>query len=139
MHVQSFLCPFAHAVSLCVNVFLLLLTYYFHSSQPNLLFIFSIFIGIVALHWYVSFCSIAKVSHICIYIYPLLDFLSQIRVRYVLYRRFLLVICFIHNSVFMSVPISQFSPALSSWYSRVCLVHLCLSSAFQIRASVPFF
>ena len=51
----------------------------------------------------------------------------------VLYSRFLLVIYFIHISVYMSIPISQFIPpppptpaAFPPWCPYVCSLHLCL-------------
>ena len=48
-----------------------------------------------------------------------------------LHSRFPLVIYFIHsiNSVYMSIPVSQFlpqHPAPSSWYSYICSLPLCL-------------
>ena len=50
---------------------------------------------------------------------------------YFLYSRFLLVIRFIHISVYMSVPISQFitspTPAtFPAWCPYICSLHLCL-------------
>ena len=48
--------------------------------------------------------------------------------------RFLLVIHFIHISVYMSIPISQFIPppphppaAFPAWCPYVCSLHLCLN------------
>ena len=46
-----------------------------------------------------------------------------------LYSRSLLVIYFIHISVYMSIPISQFIPPPDSFPPRcpyICLLHLCL-------------
>ena len=50
-----------------------------------------------------------------------------------LYSRFLLVIYFIHISVYMSTPISQFipppsppPPAFPCWCPYICSLHLCL-------------
>ena len=50
-----------------------------------------------------------------------------------LYSRFLLVICYIHISVYMSIPISQFIPPPSPlpptfppWCPYICSLHLCL-------------
>ena len=46
----------------------------------------------------------------------------------VLYSRFSLVICFIHCSIYMSIPISQFlpPPPLPAWRLYICsLCHLC--------------
>ena len=49
---------------------------------------------------------------------------------YFLCSRFLLVIYFIHISVYMSIPISQFipppPPAFPPWCPCVCSLHLCL-------------
>ena len=46
-----------------------------------------------------------------------------------LYSRFLLVIHFIHISVYMSIPISQFNPLATfpPWCPYVCSLHLCLN------------
>ena len=57
-------------------------------------------------------------------------FLNFILFIYYLYSRFLLVIYFIHISVCMSIPISQFIPTPPSifppWCPNVCSLHLCL-------------
>ena len=78
-------------------------------------------------------------SAICIHISPFLGFPSHLghhralsRVP-VLYSRFSLVIYFMHsiNSVYMSIPISQFIPSpLPPWYPCVCSLHLCLYFCF---------
>ena len=60
-----------------------------------------------------------------------------------LYSRFLLVIYFIHISVYMSIPISQFippPPPLSPLGVHMFVLYICLSiSALQTGSSVPFF
>ena len=64
----------------------------------------------------------------------------------VLYSKFQTVVYFIHsiNSVFMSIPVSQFLPPYSSppppLGIHTFVLYLCVSvSALQIRSSVPFF
>ena len=56
---------------------------------------------------------------------------------YFLYSMFLLVIYFIHISVYMSIPVSQFitppphpPAAFPPWCSYVCSLHLCLYFCF---------
>ena len=64
---------------------------------------------------------------------------------YFLYSRFLLVIYFIHISVYMSIPISQFIPPppplpLSPLGVHTFVLYICVSiSALQRGSSVPFF
>ena len=76
-----------------------------------------------------------SVSYICIYIYPpFLKFLAIIEcwVTFTgLYSRSLLVIHFIYNGVFMSVPVFQFTPSLlypfisKSFFSTSITLFLC--------------
>ena len=48
-----------------------------------------------------------------------------------LYSRFLLVICFIHSTVYMQIPISQSIPLFFlPWYPYICFLHLCLYFCF---------
>ena len=64
-----------------------------------------------------------------------------------LYSRFLLVIHFIHISVYMSIPTSQFitqppptHPHLSPLGVHTFVLYICVSiSALQTGSSVPFF
>ena len=62
-----------------------------------------------------------------------------------LYSRFLLVIYFIHISVYMSIPVSQFIPPLAPTLLSPLGVHtfvlyICVSiSALQTGSSIPFF
>ena len=56
----------------------------------------------------------------------------------VLYSRFSLVIYFIHSSVYMSIPISQFIPPHPPLVS-ICLFSKSLYFCLQIGSSVPFF
>ena len=62
---------------------------------------------------------------------------------YFLYDTFLLVIYFIHISVYMSIPISQFitpPPPRSPLGAYMFVLHACVSiSALQTGSSVPFF
>ena len=60
-------------------------------------------------------------------------FLMKIGQLFFLYSRFLLVIHFIHVSVYMSIPISQFippppppTPAFPPWCPYICSLHLRL-------------
>ena len=74
-----------------------------------------------------SFCSFSfywdiVVLHCCVSLYYSMEFP-------VLYSMFSLVIYFIHISVYMSIPISQFiplSPLFLPWCPYVCSLHLCL-------------
>lgn len=59
----------------------------------------------------------SKVNQLCVYIYLFfvrffpIQFITQCRVEFpVLYRRSLLVICFIGSGVYMPIPNSQFIP-----------------------------
>ena len=59
---------------------------------------------------------------------------------FLLYSRFLLVISFIHISVYMSIPIAQFIPppplpptAFPPWCPYICSLHLCLYSCLANR------
>ena len=63
-----------------------------------------------------------------------------------LYSRFLLVIHFIHISVYMLIPISQYipppplPPPLSALGDHTVVLYVCVSiSALQTGSSVPFF
>ena len=66
---------------------------------------------------------------------------------YFIYSRFLLVINFIHISVYMSIPISQFitpppppPPRLSPLRVHTFVLYICVSiSSLQTGSSVPFF
>ena len=62
-----------------------------------------------------------------------LFFFEFLNFIYFLYSRFLLAIYFIHISVYMSIPISQFIPpppppliSVPPWCPYVCSLHLCL-------------
>ena len=64
--------------------------------------------------------------------------------EFFLYSRFLLVIYFIHISVYMSILISQFipppPPPLSPLGVHMFVLYICVSiSALQTGSSVPFF
>ena len=64
-----------------------------------------------------------------------------------LYSRFLLVIYFIHISIYMSIPISQFippppttpPPPLPPWCPYVCSLHLCLYFCLANRFTCTIF
>ena len=88
-------------------------------TQVLLVFLINFYWRIVALQCCVSFYCTAKwISHTYTYMPSLLDFLPiQVTTEHwvefpVLYSRFSLVIYFIHsiNSVYVSIPISQFLP-----------------------------
>ena len=55
----------------------------------------------------------------------------------VLYSKFSLVTCFIHRSVYMSIPISQFIPPTPflPWCPYICSLWLCLSYYCLTQAS----
>ena len=66
------------------------------------------------------------------------SFFSFCNMIYFLYTRFLLVISFIHISVYMSIPITQFitptPPAASPpWCPYVCSLHVCLNFCLANR------
>ena len=87
-------------------------------------------------------------------IFPLLSFLLSFSFSFIylffefyfLYCRFLLVIHFIHISVYMSIPISQFitpqpppTLPLSLLGVHIFVLYICVSiSALQTSSSVPF-
>ena len=78
----------------------------------------------VALH----FSAFSKCSAMSIYYIDNQFFFSFFEFIF-LYSRFLLVIYFIHVSVYMSIPISQFIPPLPAfppWCPYICSLHLCL-------------
>ena len=56
-----------------------------------------------------------------------------------IYSRFSLIIYFIHSSVYMSIPVSQFIPPLLSCLGVLVLYICVFVSALQIGSSVPFF
>ena len=60
---------------------------------------------------------------------------------YFLYSRFLLVINFVHISVYMSIPVSQFIPPPTSPLGvHMFVLYVCVStSTLQISSSIPFF
>ena len=43
------------------------------------------------------------------------------------------------SSVYISIPISQFTASFPSWYTYICSLCLCLYFCLQISSSVPFF
>ena len=58
----------------------------------------------------------------------------------VLYNRFSLLTYFIHSSVYMSTPISQFIPPLfPPWYSYACTLQLCLYFCFANKLIYTIF
>ena len=102
--------------------------------------------SIVVLHCYASFCYTAKwISHLYTYIPPtFLDFLpiyvtTEHGVEFPVWcSGFSLVISFIHSSVYMSIPISQFiHPPLFPLGIHMFVFYVCVFiSALQIR---PFY
>ena len=58
----------------------------------------------------------------------------------VLYHRFPLAINYIHSSVYMLIPVSQFIPSpLSPWYPYVCSLHLYFYFCFVNKIYTHFF
>ena len=106
---------------------------------------------IFALQCCISFCCPVKwINYMYKYIPSFLDFLpiciflptEHWAELPVLYSRSSLVIYFIHSSVYMSIPISQFipPPPLSPLGVHTFVLYVCVSfSALQIGSSVPFF
>ena len=75
-------------------------------------------------------------------IFRFLGFFFLNFILFFLYSRFLLVIYFIHISVYMSIPISQFfpPPPPSPLGVHIFVLYICVSiSALQTGSSVPFF
>ena len=90
------------------------------------LFVYLFLIGVQLLYNVVLVSAVQRSeSAICIHISPLLDFLPiQVTTEHwvefpMLYSRFSLVIYFIHISVYMSIPISQFIPTPSHCISHI--------------------
>ena len=86
-----------------------------------------------------SFLLYSKVNQLYIYIYPhFFGFPSHwshhraLSIEFpVLYSRFSVVSCFIHSSVYMSIPISQFiPPSFPPWYPYICSLRLCFCFCF---------
>ena len=64
----------------------------------------------------------------------------ELQLQHVLCSRLSLGIYFIHSSVHMSTPVSQFiPPSLSPRGARAFVLYACISTALQIGSSVPFF
>ena len=101
-----------------ISINILDLVFYLSGGYVPMPFKKTFYWSIVALQCCVSFLLCSKVNQSYVYIYTLfLRFPSHLgqhralsRVPCVLYSRFSLVIYFIHSSVYMSVPISQFIP-----------------------------
>ena len=112
-------------------------------SPPTVFFIKLIFIG-VPLPYNVVLVSIVQQneSTVCSHISPpsLLDFLPiQVTTEhyiefFVLYSRFLLVIYFLHNCVYMSIPIYQVIPS-----PRSLILHLCLQPTSPLNSTYLHF
>ena len=80
---------------------------------------------------------------LCVYFFIFV--MKFLKFNFFLYSRFLLVIHFIHISVYMSIPISQFItppspfPPLSPLGVHTFFLYFCVSvSALQTGSSVPF-
>ena len=119
---------------------------FYKGEQFSLFFVFFLkfYWCIVALQCCVSFCHTAKrISCMYTYIPSLLDFLTsqgtkELKVAFpLLYSKVSLVIYFIHsiNSVYMSIPISQFIPLSLSLGVHKFALYICLISVLQITFS----
>ena len=123
----------------CLNPFGSPLTYiaYLHCSWPwkpwVMLFLNKLYWTVVDLQYYVGFCCTEKWNHLYMYIYPLFFFLSLSHVGH--YRvefpisRSLLVIYFIYSRVYMSIPLSQLIPLLTTPISMF-VFYICDSFCF---------
>ena len=87
----------------------------------------------------IIFCLFVFVLFLFCFVFDFLNFIF-------LYSRFLLVIHFIHISVYMSIPIAQFitPPPPPRHFPRLgvhtFVLYICVSiSALQTSSSVPFF
>ena len=95
---------------------------------------------IVPLQCCVRFRLQQRESAVCIHIFPLFLFLSQLGHHRALSgvscadSRVSLVIHFIHCNVYMSIPVSQFIPPLfPPWYPNICFLYLCLYFCFASK------
>ena len=97
----------------------------------------------VARGWLCFFCFLCFLRFCFVLFFEYLNFILFI----FLYSRFLLVIYFIHISVYMSIPISQFippppapHPATYPLGVHTFVLYICVStSALHTGSSVPFF
>ena len=110
--------------------------------------IYIYFLGVQLLYTAVSVSAVQQSeSAIRTHISPFLDFLPiQVTTEHqvmfpMLYDRFSLAIYFIHSSVYMSIPISQFiHPPSFPLGIHIFVLYVCVSiSAWQLRSSIPFF
>ena len=97
------------------------------------------FLSIVSVHCYFSFFCMAKwISHNYIYIPSFFGFPPHLVTAEhweefpVLHSRFSSAIHFIHSTVYMLTPNSQFTPPppFAPWYPHIRSLHLCLSFCF---------
>ena len=112
-----------HVCMLCIYIRL----YVFFQLVKLILILFS-------KHWknYITLSFPCKDSKLMVYLFLFIFWIFF--ELYFLYSRFLSVILwyFIHISVYMSIPISQFipltpaPPTFPPWYPYVCSLHLCL-------------
>ena len=106
------------------------------SSEEDGLFKINFYWSIVALQSCVSFCCTQSESAMCSHICPLSWIAFPFRsLQIELNSRSSLVICFMHsvNSVYMSVPVSQFIPLpLSLLGVHMFVLYLCFCFANKI-------
>ena len=121
------------------------LEYFFDFSRTALYFFLNFYWSIVPSQYFVSFyCKAKWISFTYTCILSFMDFLPHLghhRALSFLYSRFSLVICFLYsiNSVYMSMPVSQFFPPHPSpWYPYICSLCLCLYFCFANKAIIPF-
>ena len=102
--------------------------------------------SIVALQCCISFCYTAKWIHYMYKIYPLIFGLPSHLCNHIEMSRApcaiqeVLVTCFIHSSVYMSIPIPQFIQPSLTPSIPMSVLYICVSiSASQISSSVSLF
>ena len=106
--------------------------------SSNLLYLYSFFVSVWSIsYWWVlkstNMIADLSFSSCCFDLKCIYTFFLNLILFIFLYSSFLLVNHFIHISVYMSIPISQFMPSppppttFPPWCPYVCSLHLCLN------------